>query len=453
MQRHEIQLRLGPSDTCQLAPLDLGSTVLRLDLINRSGIPDFGLRQIADELGERGLAPSPTAMELLALAIGVQVADTRISREKHAQDSWTREIDLNVPVSNPTLWDGTKRLIERTLRFLSGDRWSLLFRQAPTIPLPHQEEPKWPNCTFDCVSLFSGGMDSYLGAIELLAAGKHPLLVSHYWDQGTSSQAKCALHLSEKFGDIAPRHLRAYIGADKNNFPLPPGERPENTQRARSFIFFALAVAAASSLGHQTTIHVPENGLVSLNVPLDPHRLGAWTTRTTHPFYMARWNELLKALGIAATLVNPYQIKTKGEMLLASPEPSLVSATVVDTLSCSSVTKARWSGLPTGHCGHCFPCIVRRAAEIKGLGGEVTTYQALPHLNHTVDKQKAVGADLWSFKVMVDRLSVRPDDAKALVHKTGPLGDHDLTARLAFANTFLRGITEVGQAISGTTFK
>lgn len=454
MKRHEIQLRYGSTDTASIAPQDSASVVQRLDLINRSGVLDFGIDQVARELAERGLTPSRTAMDLLILAIGVQVADTRISRARHAQDSWTREIDLNVPVANPTLWEGARPLLEKMLAFLSGDRWSLKFRQAPKVSLEAQvSRPKWPNSSFDSVCLFSGGMDSFLGAIELLAGGKNPLLASHYWDLGTSSQSKCADHLTRKFGDISHRHLRAYIGADKNNYPLQAGEEPENSQRARSFIFFALAAVAASSLGRQVTIHVPENGLVSLNVPLDPHRLGAWTTRTTHPFYMARWNELLKGLGIQASLLNPYQTRTKGEMILASPEPALVKASVVDTLSCSSVSKARWKGLPAGHCGYCFPCIIRRAAERKGLGAEVTTYQGLPHLAQIVEKQKAVGENLWSFKVMGDRLSTRPGDAKALVNVTGPLSDYGFNDRAAFADVFLRGIQEVAAAMQATTFK
>lgn len=101
MPRHEIQLRFGSSDTGTLAPIDPTSAVLRLDLINRSGVLDFGLQQIAVELAERGLHSSRVALDLLILAIGIQVADTRISREQHAQDSWTREIDLNVPVAAP----------------------------------------------------------------------------------------------------------------------------------------------------------------------------------------------------------------------------------------------------------------------------------------------------------------------------------------------------------------
>ena len=46
-----------------------------------------------------------------------------------------------------------------------------------------------------------------------------------------------------------------------------------------------------------------------------PLRLGALSTRTTHPFYMARWNELLAALGISGRIENPYWHKTKGEMV------------------------------------------------------------------------------------------------------------------------------------------
>ncbi len=450
MERHELQLRFGKGDKRPVGQVAPGSKVLRLDLEDNTGALRFGLHQVRSELAERGLRATDVALDLLVLAIGVQIADTRISREQHAQDSWTREIDFNVPVSDPALWTGVKPLLERMLKFLSGDRWTLAFRAAKPIPAVRCEKPAWPKSRFDGVCLFSGGMDSYLGAIGLLSAGRNPLLVSHYWDLGTSSQAACATNLAKKFGDITPRHLRVFIGADKNSFPLEAGEKTDNSQRARSFIFFSIAAVAASCLG-ETTITVPENGFVSLNVPLDPHRVGAWTTRTTHPFYMARWNELLKALGIKAALSNPYQTMTKGEMLLASPEADFVRSTVGATLSCSSVSKARWGGLGPGHCGHCFPCLVRRAAELKAFKEEVTTYQKLPTLTQTVEKDKAIGEDIWSFRVMADRLRLRPADARALVYKTGPLADYSLAERQVFADVFARGIAEVGEAIKMTT--
>ena len=63
------------------------------------------------------------------------------------------------------------------------------------------------------------------------------------------------------------------------------------------------------------TLKVPENGLISVNVPLDPLRLGALSTRTTHPFYIARWNDVLTTLGVNVRIENPYWDKTKGEMV------------------------------------------------------------------------------------------------------------------------------------------
>jgi SHS2 domain-containing protein len=90
-------------------------------------------------------------------------------------------------------------------------------------------------------------------------------------------------------------------------------------------------------------IYVPENGLISLNVPLDRLRVGAWSTRTTHPFYMARWHEILDGLGIAARLQNPYRFKTKGEMLAECKNQNIVRKNAIDTISCSSARRRNGS--------------------------------------------------------------------------------------------------------------
>jgi hypothetical protein len=69
---------------------------------------------------------------------------------------------------------------------------------------------------------------------------------------------------------------------------------------------------------------VPENGLIALNVPLDQLRLGSNSTRTTHPYYMARWNDLLDALGIDGDVQNSFWDKTKGEMAASCRNPALL---------------------------------------------------------------------------------------------------------------------------------
>jgi hypothetical protein len=170
--------------------------------------------------------------------------------------------------------------------------------------------------------------------------------------------------------------------------------------------------------------YVPENGLISLNVPLDPLRVGAWSTRTTHPFYLARWQELLDALGIAATVENPYRFKTKGEMLSGSANKSLVEKYVAETISCSSVTKARWKGLPPGHCGHCTPCLIRRAAIRAAFKSDPTTYTLANLAAKPLDGRRAESEHVRSFQLMARRLSKTSGIEDILVHKPGPLSDY-----------------------------
>src|SRR6185437_128896 len=51
------------------------------------------------------LVPTERAMDLLIIACTMYSADTRIERETYAEDSWTRMIDLFIPVSDPGFWD------------------------------------------------------------------------------------------------------------------------------------------------------------------------------------------------------------------------------------------------------------------------------------------------------------------------------------------------------------
>src|SRR6185369_16446022 len=102
-------------------------------------------------------------------------------------------------------------------------------------------------------------------------------------------------------------HLRLWMAFPKG---FVRGSGNEETTRGRSFLFFALGIFAGSGLNVPFTLKVPENGLIAVNVPLDPLRLGALSTRTTHPFYIARWNDALQGLGLKGRIENPYWDKT-----------------------------------------------------------------------------------------------------------------------------------------------
>lgn len=441
MRRHSIIARLGPSDDAAVRVLERGSLTTEIRFVDGYRRLGFGLGQMIEQLAARGVVPTETGADLALLAATVTAADTRISRAADSQDSWTREIDLYIPVEDTARWEPAAALLERTLKFLTGDHWRLYFRAR------HRGYPQLVNratskrAAFSSVCLFSGGLDSFIGAIDLLAAGQPTLLVSHYWENSTSSQPLCAQRLATVYGSMDPRHARARVGFDANDFAHEMGT--ESSTRGRSFLFFALAALAASGISGRPTIYVPENGLISLNVPLDVLRVGAWSTRTTHPFYMARWQELLTSIGITATLENPYRFITKGEMLAQCGNPPLAQRYAGDTISCSSIAKARWQGLAPGHCGFCVPCLIRRASLTSAFGADPTTYTLASLTARPLDAASAEGEHVRAFQMMARRLALRPDLARVLVHKSGPLSDYPAADIAQYADVFARGIAEV----------
>ncbi|MFM9846452.1 MAG: hypothetical protein ACKVP3_04750 [Hyphomicrobiaceae bacterium] len=136
---------------------------------------DFGLGQALDQLGKLGLRPSETAIDLAIVAALLTAADTRVSRAKDSQDNWTREIDLHVPVADPALWSSVQDLLVRILNFLTGDRCGIHFRpRIATLKTLAATAHRLRTANPTCVCLFSGGLDSFIGAVDLLADGQTP---------------------------------------------------------------------------------------------------------------------------------------------------------------------------------------------------------------------------------------------------------------------------------------
>lgn len=449
MRRHSIIARLGPADKAKLDIKDTASTQTTIRFIDGEKKLAYGLGQLIDALVRRGVTPSETAVDLAILSAVITAADTRISRSSESQDSWTREIDLYVPVLKPELFEPHATFIGQMLAFLTGDRWRIFVRPRPKEYAALVEKKQLAVASFDSVCLFSGGLDSFIGAIDLLAAKRNPLLISHYWENSTSSQEICAQRIGAVYGDMDPRHVRARIGFNNN---LVKGSESETTTRGRSFLFLGMAVLAASGLTDPDIV-VPENGLISLNVPLDPLRLGAWSTRTTHPFYLARWQELLDRLGLPGTIINPYRFQTKGEMVKGCCNQSLLRKYAAETISCSSISKGRWKKLSKGHCGHCTPCLIRRSALIAGLGKDDTGY-ALANLNGIkMDSKSAESEHIRSFQLMALRLKADPGIEAALVYKPGPLRDYPAADVAEYGAVFRRGVEEVAAILSKVTVK
>ena len=120
------------------------------------------------------LVPAARAWDLLSLALSVICADTAIRRGE-SPDGWTRQIALKVAVSNPDFWNAYRELIEDQLKFLTTDIWQLEFTGLGLLPKP-PKDPVFPD--EDCVALLSGGLDSFIGSVDLVTDGKTPYVVS-----------------------------------------------------------------------------------------------------------------------------------------------------------------------------------------------------------------------------------------------------------------------------------
>lgn len=448
MRRFSLIGHLGPEEKASIKPIQTDSEAFEIDFLDGDRRMRFGIGQMFDQVAALGLRPGERAIDLILLAALVNAGDTRVSRSMNAQDGWTREIDLYVPVSAPEIWNREGQRIEALLKFLTGDRWRVFFRARPAQSDILAVSPK--RLAVDGlteVSLLSGGLDSLIGAIDLLAKGRRPLFVSHYWDAETAKAQSLLLdELKKHFSGNGIESVRVRLGFDRRD--LGTGET-EATQRGRSFLFYALAAFAASAFDRPTRINIPENGLIALNVPLDPLRIGALSTRTAHPHFVAGVQRLTDAVGLGVHFVNPYRHLTKGEMVAGCADGTFLRNVVGDSMSCSSPAKVRYKGLSPQHCGYCVPCLIRRGSLKAGLGTKDPTLYSVENLlaqTHATDR--AEGEHIRSFQLLARRLKKTPRLATILVHKPGPLIDSPGEIP-NYADVFRRGVLEVADLLQG----
>ena len=293
-----------------------------------------------------GYEAAPRAWDLLSIALSVVTADLAGQRSESA-DNWTREFDLTIAVADPVFWRTQAKALEAALKFLSTDRWRLTFEEGGFQP-PPPREPVRP--TEDSVVLLSGGLDSLIGAIDLVAAGNRPFAVSNVVRGDGDNQEEFAAAIG---GGL--RHLAL------NHNATPPWKK-EPSQRARSMIFLAFGVLAATSLqayheGNETPLYLCENGFIAINPPLTGARLGSLSTRTVNPEFLNRMREVLTEAELRVRVINPYEHMTKGEMLKSCHNQALLKALATQSVSCG-----RYRVFNYNHCGRCIPCQVRRAA-------------------------------------------------------------------------------------------
>lgn len=300
------------------------------------------------------------ALDLARIAAFAFVADTWVSRGGKADwraKGWIRDMHLVIPVTDPDHWRSPAVLdaLRAALEFASGDRWSFAFTSSSADDQRSRVLQAGEDESFDCVMLFSGGADSLTAIVEALAEGRRPALVSH---EGTGVPGGRRTVLWDALKRAFPDREIARMSASVHRIG---GEATERTRRTRSFLFTAIAAASAIA-ANVTDVRLADNGVVSLNLPINAQLAAAQATRSTHPKYIRLMNELLAATfpGRTPVVRNPLWDRSRTEVLerLASLG---YGALLADSVSCGS-----WSRLPKPyrHCGTCSQCIDRRFAAL-----------------------------------------------------------------------------------------
>jgi 7-cyano-7-deazaguanine synthase in queuosine biosynthesis len=373
------------------------------------------------------------ALDLHYIAMAVYFADRRVVRSK-SFDGWTRNIKLQIPVLEKKKWEKEKLLLEKMLSFLSGDNWQFEFRERTLNDLERKIQKKiqsWyldSKFDVDAFCMLSGGLDSFIGAIDLLKENKNIAFVGLY------GGGKGVKPHQDKVNEI----LRREFSVDEKrffNFSATPIKGVEISTRTRSFLFFAHAIVLGSCLDKDSKLYIPENGLISLNIPLTNTRLGSSSTRTTHPYYMDLLQQLLHNLGLGINLVNPYQFFTKGEMLRNCKNEALIKLTYTDTMSCSHPDQGRYDKKKESlHCGTCLPCSIRRSAIWKAFGEDKTVYSDVDF-----EKPKA-SKEIHSFKLgLLDYQRVKTNPL--VIQIAGPINENfDM-----YHQVYQRGMDELAE--------
>ncbi len=299
--------------------------------------------------------------DLLEIASAVFFADTSFRRGSDIRSSmgefWRRRFDFHLAVRRPDLWSRSDvaAALADAVGFLTDDHISFQFTRKVSEPsrqpyLPYKEG----SAPFqaDEVILFSGGLDSFAGALEALKTrpGNIVLLTHRSAPKSIPRQENLATILKHEFhGRVLHVQVRATRSGKVSK---------ESTQRSRSFLFAALGYAAARAF-ETKRVSFYENGVVSHNLPINPHVVGTMASRTTHPLALKKLRAFFDLIGpTSIELCNRFEWHTKTEVVAKIAE--LGGARHVEhTVSCTTL---RGESGKVHHCGCCSQCFDRRFA-------------------------------------------------------------------------------------------
>lgn len=304
--------------------------------------------------------------DLLEIAGYVYAADRLTKRgtptnlEYH---SWARSFHFNIKVRDESFWNDkkVKDKLNIALSFISGDKnYEFSFEkggkdigQLNMFDIEGINLDKKENSS---VALFSGGLDSLAGVLELLeTSNKNLILISHRSNNPGITQIQEGVFklLYEDYKDRI-QYFPFYCNLK--------GERAvEETQRTRIFLYTAIAFAL-SSIASEDEILVYENGMTSINFYKRQDLINARASRTTHPKALKFLEDFYSIIGEKKKHIrHPFLFNSKTDIFLKIKQYNKTRY-LNSTISCTKTFKSFDNNSQATHCGGCSQCIDRRFA-------------------------------------------------------------------------------------------
>jgi len=321
-----------------------GARVKKSDLVLRLAPPRANMSLRIGGVGGELAARIPAAfVDLIELAAYLESVPPAASR---------RSVRLAMPLREPDVFRDPAVFVPllRVLNALTGDTYRIDVqpRRGARDPGVHawidddaQPPPRGP---LEVVP-FSGGLDSFAGALRLVREGRRVILVAQ------RSSPRIEPYVSR---------LAAALGeqVDGKLMFVPAWLQSGPRVREHGLLFSAISAAIAAT-SSRSAVRFFENGVVSLGLPFSASGLASRLVRPAHPRVLAAMQQLFTALARRTIAVdNGFLFTTKAEVVRGI-EQDRGEAWIATTVSCT-----RRAPKPHTHCGLCAQCIDRRFATL-----------------------------------------------------------------------------------------
>lgn len=300
------------------------------------------------------------AQDLIMIAIYIYIADCSTKRggmTNAYDDFWNINLNFYIPVRKPDFWnrEDVKTALSEAFGFAVGHKFNFTFGkfiQNNKQLLFDVYSTDTKNLDIDCISMFSGGLDSLYSTLSLIEEGRKPILISHQSNTKLISKRNSLKEEIEKEYQINLEKLE--LVAKKKN-----GQSLEFTQRSRSLVFACYGIGFAKCLNLKD-VYLSDNGIISHNLRSTAQNVGTLNTRSTNPKLIYYINEISKLIwGSEAPIVENKLISlTKGDVVKGIKELGKENLLPLShsCVSTFGISKAK------PFCGVCSQCVDRRFA-------------------------------------------------------------------------------------------